>query len=202
MGMALQRQEVIVDEPASYYRARYYDPATGRFASADPIGFNGGINYYTYVGNNPANAFDPSGLLVQGTYNKNTGLLTVRDLDTGQSIVIRVESGGKPFGDAIPNGNYDILEQQRKPDEFRLDKQDTTPYDDIDDATGRDHFRLHHPGRTIGCIAAKEWDEWNKLYDLISKTKTTQVPDNFKPWWKFWNVNPQKLRDFGTLTVQ
>jgi RHS repeat-associated protein len=27
-----------------YYRARYYDPATGRFLSEDPTGFAGGIN--------------------------------------------------------------------------------------------------------------------------------------------------------------
>jgi RHS repeat-associated protein len=34
-----------------YYRARYYNPVTGRFLSEDPIGFRGGINVYTYTGN-------------------------------------------------------------------------------------------------------------------------------------------------------
>ena len=29
-----------------YYRARYYDPAAGRFISEDPIGFFGGLNKY------------------------------------------------------------------------------------------------------------------------------------------------------------
>ena len=98
--------------------------------------------------------------------------------------------------------NHNILEQQRNPGEYRLDKQDRTPYDDIDDATGRNHFRLHHPGRTIGCIAAKDWQEWNKLYDLIENTKTDVVRDNFKPWWKFWPTQSGALRHFGTLTVQ
>jgi RHS repeat-associated protein len=46
----------------NYYRARYYDPKIGRFISEDPIGFDGGINFYAYVGNNPANWTDPSGL--------------------------------------------------------------------------------------------------------------------------------------------
>ena len=46
-----------------YYRARYYDPETGRFISADPLGFNAGMNFYTYVFNNPVNRIDPSGLL-------------------------------------------------------------------------------------------------------------------------------------------
>ena len=44
-----------------HYRSRFYEPATGRFLSEDPIGFNGGINFYAYVGNNPINANDPMG---------------------------------------------------------------------------------------------------------------------------------------------
>jgi len=46
-----------------YYRARYYDPEIGRFVSEDPLGFEAGINFYAYVGNNPINRNDPSGKL-------------------------------------------------------------------------------------------------------------------------------------------
>jgi RHS repeat-associated protein len=46
-----------------YYRARYYDPGTGRFLSEDPIGFNAGSDFYTYVGNSSTNFLDPKGLL-------------------------------------------------------------------------------------------------------------------------------------------
>jgi len=46
-----------------YYRARYYDPMTGRFLSEDPIGFKGGINKYIYVRNDPVASNDPTGLL-------------------------------------------------------------------------------------------------------------------------------------------
>ena len=45
-----------------YYRARYYNPTTGRFLSEDPIGFAGGMNLYGYAKNNPLNFKDPSGL--------------------------------------------------------------------------------------------------------------------------------------------
>ncbi|MDH3328289.1 MAG: RHS domain-containing protein [Desulfobulbaceae bacterium] len=41
---------------------RYYDPATGRYISADPIGLAGGMNLYAYVGGNPLNKKDRKGL--------------------------------------------------------------------------------------------------------------------------------------------
>ena len=43
---------------------RYYDPKTARFLTRDPIGYEGGINLYTYAGNNPITKADPSGLIV------------------------------------------------------------------------------------------------------------------------------------------
>jgi len=46
-----------------YMRARYYDPEIGRFINKDPIGLSGGINLFTYAGNNPINFTDPQGLL-------------------------------------------------------------------------------------------------------------------------------------------
>jgi RHS repeat-associated protein len=47
-----------------YYRARHYDPETGRFISEDPLGFEAGINFYAYVLNNPINFNDPDGLIL------------------------------------------------------------------------------------------------------------------------------------------
>lgn len=46
----------------SYYRARYYEPTTGRLLNEDPIRFTGGINFYAYVHNSPLDLNDPSGL--------------------------------------------------------------------------------------------------------------------------------------------
>jgi len=42
---------------------RYYDLAKGRFLTRDPISYAGGVNLYSYVGNNPTGWVDPDGLI-------------------------------------------------------------------------------------------------------------------------------------------
>jgi RHS repeat-associated protein len=46
----------------TYYLYRWYDPLTGRWPSRDPIGEEGGINLYGFVGNDGVNAWDYIGL--------------------------------------------------------------------------------------------------------------------------------------------
>jgi len=55
-------RELDTDTDLYYYRARWYDSEIGRFISEDPIGLNGGENFYAYVGNSPPNFSDPYGL--------------------------------------------------------------------------------------------------------------------------------------------
>ena len=45
-----------------YFGSRYYDPGFQRWVNADPLGENGGVNLYAYVGNDPVGGFDAWGL--------------------------------------------------------------------------------------------------------------------------------------------
>jgi RHS repeat-associated protein len=56
--------------PGQYYDAetghnfnnfRDYDSLNGRFIESDPVGLGGGVNTYTYTGDNPATESDPAG---------------------------------------------------------------------------------------------------------------------------------------------
>ncbi|MDP3391860.1 MAG: RHS repeat-associated core domain-containing protein [Methylococcaceae bacterium] len=57
-----------------YYKARMYSPAIGRFLQTDPIGYGDGLNWYAYVGNNPFNRNDPSGLTAREAWTLASGI--------------------------------------------------------------------------------------------------------------------------------
>ncbi len=50
-----------------YYKARMYSSRLGRFLQTDPIGYGDGLNWYNYVGGDPVNGIDPTGLETAST---------------------------------------------------------------------------------------------------------------------------------------
>ncbi|TGG89401.1 hypothetical protein E4656_19895 [Natronospirillum operosum] len=66
------------------FGARDYDPVVGRWTTKDPIRFNGGLNHYAYVSNNPINFIDVTGelpALPEASENNFAGFLWNRVLD-------------------------------------------------------------------------------------------------------------------------
>jgi RHS repeat-associated protein len=74
-----------------YNRARYYDPATGRWMGEDPMGFDAGDgNFFRYGSGQPTNKTDPSGL------QPSLGLASLLRRDNSEWQLLMV--GGRPFG--------------------------------------------------------------------------------------------------------
>jgi RHS repeat-associated protein len=68
-----------------YYRARYYSAATGRFLQTDPVGYKDDLNWYAYVGNDPMNGSDPTGLVDEKKKTGGCGWSTGTALEAGST---------------------------------------------------------------------------------------------------------------------
>jgi uncharacterized protein RhaS with RHS repeats len=92
----------------NFYRA--YDPATGRYLEADPIGQAGGINVYTYARDNPVRWTDPDGLLATAheflLYPPGPGATSIiPSFACGQRVARRVLAESKGIG--LPGTGFD-----------------------------------------------------------------------------------------------
>ena len=84
---------------------------------------------------------------------------------------------------------------------YRLEPLDATYGDDTHGATGRDLFRLHKPGLTIGCIAAENEEGWSSVEGMLEQTKTSEVTVDSKSRNPFSEKTESSTR-FGQLKVE
>ncbi len=64
-----------------HFGAREYDPRVGRWTAPDPINFAGGdSNLYAYVGSNPIQYADPSGLAAEKSWYRSAGEFLLEEI--------------------------------------------------------------------------------------------------------------------------
>ncbi|AOY95578.1 hypothetical protein BKK79_27980 [Cupriavidus sp. USMAA2-4] len=128
------------------YRARYYDPETGRFVSPDPIGWAAGqTNGYAYVGGDPIGYVDPDGL---APGDKNFG---IKDPDFWKWWEAEKRKGSW-FSENEPGFNpkkpLDIPNQQCA-DAIKQDY-------DMQKGQAQSNARPGRTGRTLALVVAEE----------------------------------------------
>jgi len=102
-----------------YYRARYYNPATKRFISEDPLQEAAGPNSYAYVDGNPIIWIDPLGLIHynapsprtvpvdgQTAANLNCEEICLRRRTNNQNLDLLVTGGAETTGHSSNSFHY------------------------------------------------------------------------------------------------
>jgi RHS repeat-associated protein len=174
------------DTALYYYRARYYDPTTGRFLSEDLIGFDSDTDFYRYAENDPLSRVDPSGLSSL-VFDRASGTLAAYDsqgnlVATYSAGNFTINPGGNPntigANGPAPNGTFPVLAPVNTAGDPRYG-----PYFFPVGAPGsiiRKRGIGIHGGRrgpisrTLGCIrVSNETDQ--ALYLLYQKDPITQI---------------------------
>ncbi|MBI1916597.1 MAG: hypothetical protein HYS12_17955 [Planctomycetes bacterium] len=90
-----------------------FDPTIGRWTTEDPIGFEAGdANLFRYVGNDPTNATDPSGLKIVFTgTGPHPTVAELRKKYEGRAVALEIISTAEAWKANAPFKNADDLDE-------------------------------------------------------------------------------------------
>lgn len=128
----------------NYYR--YYDPATGRYITSDPIGLAGGLNTFAYVEGNPLNFVDSEGLVRQSRNQQST--------QRGNTL------GSGPYGGYWGNiYNHPVLRNDALRSPFNPKEDKTGPPDLRDELEKQKRWeeQLNDIPKPVGSCRAEEY---------------------------------------------
>ena len=171
--------------------ARVYDPNIGRFTSADPIGFEGGINLYGYASGNPLTRADLTGLadyiytiggsVPQIENQARPGINNFLQIDNG--LRYPVNEGGIPSGGF--QGFFDWSTVKRLigygANEMLIDTIRGVPtYQPWRwwESPLRDFIALKSPENQDWDFKAKPWLPWNYAYLVDGKIERQDYVGN------------------------
>ncbi len=108
-------------ETENYYvRNRFYSPTLGRWLTRDPIGYQGGVNLYEYVGGGAVSALDPDGQwhwyepwtwpLFHGAPVKEVGNAAPY-AEPGTDVAGPIAGAAEAL---MPLANWQVMEEQRR----------------------------------------------------------------------------------------
>jgi RHS repeat-associated protein len=180
-----------------YYRARYYDPKSGRFFTKDPIGFGGGdVNLFRYVGNNPVNWIDRSGLWPTEIHNRiireafrNLPFYLLDAIERGSAYADTLQSGKYAYMHAMRSWGQNIQEAQWAMDDYI--KHHLNNYECMKEKRNIDAFfelgMALHPIMDSTSPSHEGFQVWDPLY--------MTGPSLFRHWLSEREMSEQQMQE-------